>query len=62
MCLDTVDENIVMPYGAFKGKKMHQIPSRYLHWVAENFEDEEICVAADEEWCWREKYNEHWEE
>lgn len=51
-----------MPYGDFKGKQMHEIPSRFLHWVAENFDNEKICVAADEEWQWREKYGEHWEE
>jgi len=50
---------IRMPYGAFKGKEMHEIPSNYLHWLAENFKDEAICVAADEEWQWREKYGEH---
>jgi len=55
-------DNIRMPYGAFKGKPMHQIPSGYLHWVAENFKNEDICAAADEEWQWREKYGEHWEE
>lgn len=51
-----------MPYGAFKGKEMHQIPSGYLHYLAENIENEDICAAADEEWQWREKYGEHWEE
>jgi len=28
-------DDIVMPYGAFKGKPMHKIPSGYLHWLAE---------------------------
>lgn len=50
-----------MPYGKFKGKEMHEIPSGYLHWIAENFDNESICVAADEEWRNREKYGEHWE-
>lgn len=50
-----------MPYGAFKGKEMHEIPSGYLHWLAENFDNEKICVAADKEWQHREKYGEHWE-
>lgn len=51
-----------MPYGAFKGKEMHEIPSGYLHWIAENFENEKVCAAADTEWQWREKYGEHWEQ
>ena len=55
-------KDIVMPYGVFKGRRMYNIPSKYLHWIAENFDDEEVCVEADKEWRWREKYNEHWEE
>ncbi len=51
-----------MPYGKFKGKPMHKIPSGYLRWVAENFDNETVCTAADQEYQWREKYNEHWEE
>jgi len=51
-----------MPYGKFRGRAMHQIPSGYLKWVAESFDRENICVVADEEWQYREKYTEHWEE
>ena len=47
--------DLKMPYGKFKGKTMENISSRYLYWVAENFDNEEICVAADKEWQWREK-------
>jgi hypothetical protein len=54
--------DIKMPYGAFKDKIMEKIPSGYLLWVAENFKDEKICCAADKEWQWREKYNQHFEE
>jgi len=50
---------IKMPYGAFKDKPIHKIPSGYLKWVAENFDDEKICEAADDEWQWREKLDEH---
>ena len=56
------EKDLVMPYGAFKGKKMHQIPSGYLKWIAENFDQDNICTAADTEWQWREKYSEHWED
>jgi len=51
-----------LPYGKFRGRAMHQIPSGYLKWVAESFGRENICVVADEEWQYREKYTEHWEE
>lgn len=49
-----------MPYGNYKDKTMGQIPSGYLKWLAENFEDEEICCAADEEYRKRTDENEHW--
>lgn len=52
----------IMPYGVHKGKTMNDIPSDYLKWVAENFDDEDICCAADEEYQSREHYNAHWYE
>lgn len=53
---------IKMPYGAFKGKTVDELPSGYLYWVAENFKDDRIATAADQEWQLREKQNAHWEE
>jgi len=50
-----------MKIGKFKGKTMDEIPSGYLLWIAENFDDEELCFAADTEWQEREKWNTHWE-
>lgn len=51
-----------MPWGKFKGKDIDDIPSDYLHWLAENCEDEPICCAADEEYRWREdNYGHFWE-
>jgi len=36
------------------------LPSSYLLWLAENCDwDTKIQEAADEEWQWRERYNEH---
>ena len=54
-----MNDEIRMPYGAFKGKKMHEIPSGYLKWLAENFDNEDICKAADDEYQYREKYGTH---
>ena len=51
--------DVVMPAGIFKGKQMHQIPSGYLKWIAENWKEENICIAADEEFQYREKYGGH---
>ncbi len=51
-----------MPYGKFKGKEMEDIPSGYLRWIAENFNNEDVCEAADKEYQFREKWNSHfWE-
>jgi len=57
-----MNSELVMPWGAFKGQEIQQIPSGYLKWLAENCEDETICCAADEEYNWRTDMNEHfWE-
>lgn len=53
-----------MPYGKFKGKKIEDLPSWYLLWIAENFDEsteqgKKICVEADTEYQYREKYNLH---
>ena len=53
-----------MPCGAYKGRDIEDIPSDYLLWVAENWDekteqDRKICEAADKEWQWREKHNAH---
>jgi len=42
-----------MPWGAFKGEEIEDIPSGYLKWLSENCEDDEIATAADEEYRWR---------
>jgi len=48
-----------MPWGAFKGKELEEVPSGYLRWLAENCKDEKICAAADTEWQWRNKFDLH---
>ena len=58
---DKMEPQMRMPYGAFKGKEMHEIPSSYLRWLAENA-GETITVAADEEWRWRDNMRQHWED
>lgn len=48
-----------MPAGKFKGKLIEEIPSGYLKWIAENWDDDEIATIADEEYRWRSDNNEH---
>lgn len=50
---------MIMPWGKFKGWDMEDIPSGYLKWLAENCEDEAVCVAADEEYAWRTDWDKH---
>jgi len=53
----------IMPYGKFKGKAIHEMPSGYLKWMAENLDDEVLACEADDEYQYREKYNCHqWED
>lgn len=55
---------MIMPYGKFKGQDMENVPSRYLHWLAENIDEGDprnsaVCLAADKEYQLREKTNTH---
>ena len=56
---------MIMPWGKFKGQDLESLPSSYLRWLAENIVEDksqrnkDICLAADKEWQYREKYNCH---
>ncbi|MGH8373261.1 MAG: putative quorum-sensing-regulated virulence factor [Gammaproteobacteria bacterium] len=39
------DSNTVMPFGKHKGKTIEDLPSSYLHWLAENCEDDALTNA-----------------
>ena len=39
-------EEFVMPYGKYKGKRLDEVPTDYLLWLAENVSDP-ICAFAD---------------
>jgi hypothetical protein len=55
-----MSDEITMPWGQFKGKFIHKLPSSYLRWVAENADwDERIQLACDEEYQWRESNGQH---
>lgn len=55
---------IKWPYGPdkYKDKKMEDLPSKFLRWIAENSFNDRLATAADQEWAFREKFNEHWED
>lgn len=53
---------IKMPAGKFAGKTLEEIPSPYLKWVAENWDDEEVAEAASMEYEWRSEWDKHWGE
>lgn len=42
-----------MPWGKHKGEDIEDLPTDYLKWLAENCDDEDICLAADEEYRYR---------
>ncbi len=50
-------DEITMPYGKHKGTAIGDLPTGYLRWVAENFNDEGICYAADQELQYRKEWN-----
>lgn len=56
------EKELRMPYGKFKDKKITDLPSKYLLWVAANWSEDTtqnkaICKAADEEYTYREETN-----
>jgi hypothetical protein len=56
-----------LPFGRYKGKPIHEVPSSYLLWAAENWNEDRPFVAAvvkacDDEWQYREKTNTHIED
>lgn len=55
--------SVRMPFGKYKGRAMEDIPSDYLHWLAENMDIDRIATAADEEYNYRDLTNGHfWED
>lgn len=55
-----------MPCGKYKGTEITELPSSYLLWIAENWDEnsalnKRICEDADEEYSFREKHDKHWE-
>jgi len=48
-----------IPFGKHRGEDIEDIPSPYLRWLAQNCDDEEIAIKADEEYNYRERYNCH---
>lgn len=55
-------KRIMMPYGKYKGRYIHELPSSYLLWIAENWSednptDQFICMEADAEYEFRKKHN-----
>ena len=56
------ESEIIMPWGKFKGCKLHMLPSSYLYYLATNCDwNIKIQEAADDEWQYREHYNTHHE-
>lgn len=52
-------QKLTMPVGKYIDKEVTKLPSDYLKWLAENWADEEICAAADEEYRRRTDDGEH---
>lgn len=68
--IDTTTEDgrkkqpVVMPRGMYSGMRIERIPSDYLKYVAENWnedneENKRLVKVCDDEWQWREHYGCH---
>lgn len=57
----------LMPFGKYRGEDIEDVPSSYLLWFCENIEPdspalESIIKKCDDEWNWREKNDQHFED
>ena len=50
---------VILKYGKYKGKILDSIPSSYLKWASENFDNDIVATAADVVWHWREAQDCH---
>ena len=55
---------LCMPFGRHKNKRIDELPSGYLLWVAEALSaktelNRRLIKACDDEWQYRERYNCH---
>jgi hypothetical protein len=57
-------EEIVWPYGPpdYLNLPLGEINSKFLKWIAENCFNDELAVAADLIWDYREKHGTHFYE
>jgi len=56
-------DDLVMPFGKFKGQPICDIPSNYLHWLFDEAKDmsDQIADAALAEYKFRTKHNIHFD-
>ena len=57
--------DVIWPYGPdkYKGRRMSEIPSGFLKWIAENSFKDDLAEAASDEWHFRDRFNDHfWED
>lgn len=57
-------DDLIMPFGKYKGRSLYTLPSSYLLWIAENLHEntplnKKIVIEADTEYQFREKHNNH---
>lgn len=53
---------LVLWFGAHKGKTIEDCPSSYLRWLARNFDDDRLVGAAEAELSYRDDHGGHHEE
>ena len=52
-------QRFVIRWGRFRGRRLDEIPSDYLRWLAEYCEVDIIASHADTVWNWREGVGAH---
>jgi aromatic ring-opening dioxygenase LigB subunit len=57
-----LSENLRMPWGFYRGRKLVDLPSSYLKALAGSDADLSLRAAADGEYGYREDSGSHWDE
>lgn len=49
----------ILHFGKYSGYNIEDVPSDYLKWMSENFDDDSLVEEADKELEFRDTWNKH---
>ncbi len=49
-------DEVIIPFGQHRGKTMEEVPDSYLQYILDDWDNEELLLAAESEQMNRKKY------